>query len=191
MISSEQPFMAVKSQFSNDLAKLRNMELVNDPGIFIEDVRYEHFDQILIELVVGLLDEYQDRFATRKNVKFSPGERKEELEINHIVVIKVFMFKRVGRSPVRPLFSLSRTRRKNTRNHGSINLSFNILWQDFFRIFFHTDVDGLVVVGAAPKVAPDRFHRVELQADDGVQHGLFVCTVQGNETKNKQNNNKR
>ncbi len=51
MISSEQPFMAVKSQFSNDLAKLRNMELVNDPGIFIEDVRYEHLDQILIELV--------------------------------------------------------------------------------------------------------------------------------------------
>jgi hypothetical protein len=32
MISSGQPFMAVKSQFSNDLAKLR-MELVNDPGI--------------------------------------------------------------------------------------------------------------------------------------------------------------
>ena len=25
--------------------------------------------------IVGLLDEYQDRFATRKNVKFSPGER--------------------------------------------------------------------------------------------------------------------
>ena len=42
---------------------------------FLEDVRYEHFDQILIELVVGLFDEYQDRFATRKNVKFSPGER--------------------------------------------------------------------------------------------------------------------
>jgi hypothetical protein len=40
MISSGQPFMAFKSQFSNDLAKLR-MELVNnDPGIFLEDVRY-------------------------------------------------------------------------------------------------------------------------------------------------------
>ena len=40
MISSGQPFMAVKSQFSNDLAKLR-MELVkNDPGISLEDVRY-------------------------------------------------------------------------------------------------------------------------------------------------------
>ena len=50
MISSGQPFMAFKSQFSNDLAKLR-MELVNDPGIFFEDVWYEHLDQILIELL--------------------------------------------------------------------------------------------------------------------------------------------
>jgi hypothetical protein len=39
MISSGQPFMAFKSQFSNDLAKLR-MELMNDPGISLEDVRY-------------------------------------------------------------------------------------------------------------------------------------------------------
>jgi hypothetical protein len=48
-------------------------------GDFLEDVRYEHFHQILIELVVGLLDENQDGLATRKDVKFSPkGETGKE-----------------------------------------------------------------------------------------------------------------
>lgn len=51
-------------------------------GDFLEDVRYEHFHQILIELVVGLLDENQDGLATRKDVKFSPkgktGKKKEK-----------------------------------------------------------------------------------------------------------------
>lgn len=90
-------------------------------GDFLEDVRYEHFHQILIELVVGLLDENQDGLATRKDVKFSPkgvdGQRRKRRtreKINHIVVINFsfFMFKRVGRSPGQGRLHLTKKKKK-------------------------------------------------------------------------------
>jgi hypothetical protein len=81
-------------------------------GDFLEDVRYEHFHQILIELVVGLLDENQDGLATRKDVKFSPkggetgkkkekekNKRKDKSHCRHQLFFFFIMFKRVGRSP--------------------------------------------------------------------------------------------
>jgi hypothetical protein len=95
---------------------------------------------------------------------------------------------RAGPSPFN-----QKNKEKRKENHDSINLPTrqNILWQDFFGILFHADVDGLVVVGAAPKVAPDRFHRVELQADDRVQHGLCACNVSAVRRNKKQQKQKK
>ena len=49
----------------------------------------------------------------------------------------------------------------------------NILWQDFCQ-------DHLPYRRRRPRCcwAPNRFHRVELQPDDVVQHGLFSKTKQ-------------
>lgn len=53
--------------------------------------------------------------------------------------------------------------------HVPIN---SLLWQHLLRIFLHTNVDCLVIIGTSPKVTPDCLHSTKLKTYDGIQHRL-------------------